>query len=208
MTTDITCIVATYGDTKWERLARRRALLSVVGQEFTEVLVAHDPAGGVTQPRNRLAAQAKGRWLLFLDADDELARGFGQAMHRASADADHLQVFTPAVSRVFRGRGRKAELYAPVDLVNGNYIVITSLISRRLFLELGGFRDWPQGLFDWDMWIRAHKAGATVHPVPDAVLRYHHNPHSEHNLAMRNRNAYLDDYHRVRRDNYPELYVP
>ena len=58
-----------------------------------------------------------------------------------------------------------------------NECVIGTVVPRRLFLEVGGFRELPS-LEDYDLWLRCCKAGARIVHVPQAVYRAHVRPGS------------------------------
>ncbi len=165
---NVSVIIGTFGDPAWEGRARKVALPSVEGQEAFEVLIGHEPDGDIASCRNRLAAQASGEWLCFLDADDELHPGYLDAM-RSAAPGSGRALLTPAVAYVRqRGRLPRATMWPVVDLRHGNYLVIGTLVQRAVFEEVGGFRVWP--LYeDWCLWQRCWIRGATVVEVPEAV---------------------------------------
>ena len=76
------------------------------GQDADELCVLHQPDGTRASSLNQGARQAHGDWLIFLDADDELAPGYVGAMRRAleqHPDGD-LMLFTPAVQHIRKGR--------------------------------------------------------------------------------------------------------
>ena len=161
-------LIATYGDQAWEDLAWSRAWPSARDQEPAELLCFHDPEGTIASVRDELGSTAKGDWLCFLDADDELAPGFLDAMARAfeqeRLDGDLL--LTP--SRNHRG------VFGPEKPISeGNWLCIGTLVPRRLFIEVGGFPDYPYGWEDWALWVKCVQAGARIVKVPDALYRAH-----------------------------------
>ncbi len=76
--------------------------------------------------------------------------------------------------------------------------MIGTLIQRELFLEIGGFPEYPHGFEDWAVWAKAWKAGAKIVKVPDAIYRAHVNPHSKHKTAWRDRKTQVETHNRVR----------
>jgi glycosyltransferase involved in cell wall biosynthesis len=159
-----TVIVATYGDDAWAELAAARAIPSAERQDVrAEVLHVH--GARLHEARNFGAEQARGEWLCFLDADDELAPGYLAAMARADGD-----LRTPAVQWVHEDHEDPPRLLTPKPLIQGNYLVIGTLIRRAMFLELGGFADWPI-YEDWDLFLRCAVARARIEQVPEAVYR-------------------------------------
>jgi glycosyltransferase involved in cell wall biosynthesis len=81
-------------------------------------------------------------------------------------------LLTPAVQYV-RGRQRqRPRIWPAIDLRVGNYLVIGTLVQRDLFLEVGGFQEWPI-YEDWCLWQRCWKAGAEIVEVPEAVYVAH-----------------------------------
>lgn len=201
----ISCVIASYGAHRWRQLALDRALPSTDGQGFHEVVVRHDDSATLAQTRNAAAHAATGEWLLFLDADDELASGFGQAMSEAikAEPANGLLLFTPAVCYTQGRRRPPARVWPRIDLRDGNYLVIGTLISRDLFETVGGFHEWK--LYeDWCLWQRASRQGAEVVEVPDAVYVAHVDPRSRNRQPGRREREEI--HHLIRRANYPELY--
>lgn len=78
-------------------------------------------------------------------------------------------LLTPAVEYVARrGQRKRPMIWPEMDLRLGNWLVIGTLVQRQVFVEVGGFREWP--LYeDWCLWQRCWKAGAEPVKVPDAV---------------------------------------
>lgn len=172
----ISICVSTYGEQRWADLARSRAIPSAEGQGAHEIVFTHMPEGTIALARNASASKATGQWLVFLDADDELADGYVAAMEQALAAwiPDPSTLFTPAVSYCTE-RGRQAPKFWPiVPYQDANWMVVGTMISRQLFEQLGGFRNYgdPPGsnaFEDWGLWALAQREGATVVKVPDAV---------------------------------------
>lgn len=194
---NVSILIATYGDDVWAELARTRALASARSQGALEVQVEHDPNGTIASVRNGLARTASGDWLCFLDADDELAPGYLDAMAQIGGENVLL---TPSVQKVIKGRAQHSTFYAEVDLTVANWLVIGTLVRRDLFLSVGGFEDYPHGFEDWSLWYKCAKRGARVVKVPRAVYVQHVNPQSKHRLGWRNRRWQVETHQRVQRE--------
>ena len=191
----VSVIIATYGGDEWEVMARMRALPSAEKQA-EEVIVGHDPQGTIASVRNELAAQATGEWLVFLDADDELAPGYIAAMEHA---AEPNALLTPIVQQFLRGRARSRHpsFYPQVNLAHGNWLVVGTALERELFMRAHGFGDYPHGFEDWSLWAKCAKLGAHVVRVNGAIYRQHVNPRSKHRLGWRDKQWQIDTHQRV-----------
>jgi len=186
---------------EWRDLAWSRAFPSARSQA-EDVACFHDPEGTIASVRNEMGATARGEWLCFLDADDELAPGYLDAMGRAVEQAgDGPALLTPAVQLLrHKGsvRGNPVFFDRGIPLSDDNWLVLGTLIRRDLFLEVGGFSDYPHGFEDWSLWAKAWKAGAQIVKVPDAVYRYWVNPNSKHKKGWRDRRWQVETHNRVR----------
>lgn len=202
----ISCIVATFGAPEWEALAKQRAVPSTEGQGLLEVIQIHLPDGTLAQARNLGALHAHGDWLLYLDADDELEPGFVDAMKEAIEALDRGQraLLTPAVA-YFNGRTTpRPKLWPRMDIRDGNWMIIGTLVQRDLFHEVGGFREyaWSE---DWALWGACMNAGAIAVEVPAAVYRAHITPKSRNRNKPRQMVLYW--HSRIGHDLWPEIYV-
>lgn len=192
----ISVIIATYGERHWEEMARARALRSVEGIA-DEVIVGHDDDGTISSIRNQLAIHAKGEWLCFLDADDELDPTYLKAMEHA---ARPRALLTPIVQRIIKGRRKPPSFYPEVSLLSGNWLVVGTVLERSLFMEVGGFSDYPHGFEDWSLWYKCTRVGAEVVRVPQAVYLQHVNPLSKHRTGWRDRRYQVATHERVQRE--------
>jgi GT2 family glycosyltransferase len=196
----ISVIIATYGGEEWMRLVARRAYPSVMDQGADEEFTPHYYDGTRASSLNNGAAMSNSDWLIFLDADDELAPGYVAAMRRALEQSDdgNQTLFTPAVQHIRKGRpGQPAFMDRGISLRDDNWMVIGTMIHKDLFHRVGGFDDYPHGFEDWALWSKCHRLGATVVKVPDAVYRYFHNPQSKHKQGWRNRRWQVETHQRV-----------
>jgi GT2 family glycosyltransferase len=179
---DVSILICTFGDQSWAELAATRATPSTIGQGAREVVVFHGH-GSLAEARNVAADRAVGDWLCFLDADDELAPGYLDAMEQAwtnlrsdsldVTDGEPVALLVPAIQYVtdsFRGDPTIPAWGQP--LIDINCACIGTLVPRDLFLKVGGFREFA-AYEDWDLWLRCVIAGARLVPVRDAVYVAH-----------------------------------
>jgi GT2 family glycosyltransferase len=205
-------IIGSYGEESWAELAHERALPSAQAVNAHEVLIGHDPEGTVATFRNVLAEKAEGDWLLFLDADDELDENYLLAMsaaygQRASRNGTPT-LLTPATSRVRSGGRRpRGKVLPRADLRYMNWLIIGTLIPTDLFRELGGFRDFPHGLEDWDLWTRAERYGVEIIEVPKAIYYAHFNRNSPRRQFFRQRAQQVYWHQMVGHSVWPEIYA-
>jgi len=211
MTTPPCCNIAvcigTFGDEAvWGPLAQR-AMDSVSRQTIRPAWCVHSHRRTLQEARNAAANPtwpssglppcfAEAEWLCFLDADDELDPGYLEAMAAAVDGLDGDWLVQPATLGVHPdGREDDHPVLIPRKrLVDGNYLVVSTLIRTEQFHRLGGFGNWPI-YEDWDLWLRATRDGARVVSVPDAVLRVHVNPNSRNGG---NRDTHVRYYHKIR----------
>ncbi len=137
-------------------------------------------AEGAAAARNRGIAEATGRWLSFLDADDWLEPAFiekmvGAAEARRGSDAVYCSFRHVTVD----GRLGPATLntkvaQAPFETLAREcpLLIHTVVLQRTLAVELGGFDSSLRTNEDWDFWQRLARSGVAFHPVPEAVAFY------------------------------------
>ena len=56
----------------------------------------------------------------------------------------------------------------PMDILQGNFLIIGTLVRRDTFLSVGGFRE-LRLYEDWDLWIRCFQQGSSHFTVPEAI---------------------------------------
>lgn len=201
--------IGTYGDhSRWAPLAER-AMASVDRQTTRASFCRWVHGSNLHDARNRCArdvlhdvtrvAGVQTDWLCFLDADDTLDPGYIEAMAEVAAKIDHDALIQPSTLGVYPDGREDAEpvLIPSKPLLDGNFMVIGTLIRCDQFERLGGFHDWPC-YEDWDLWIRAWRDGADLVACPGAVYRVGVNEGSRNNCArdqqVRTYNAIRSQY--------------
>lgn len=190
----ISICVGTFGDAKWKRHAQQVAIPSAVHQETNrdfELRYVHGE--NLAEARNKAAEVAKGEWLVFLDADDELDRYYveymSQALDRIAVmpDADEPWLLQPSTLGVHQG-GREDEypvLIPSRELIGGNFLIIGTMVRRDQFMRVGGFDSSLPFYEDWDLWIRCALDGARFATVEHAIYRVHVHPGSRNDVEQR-----------------------
>lgn len=193
---NVAIIICTFGGDDWAELAMSRAYPSALGQGASEILIEHDSddsPGALSRVRNLAAEKVDAEWLCFLDADDELGKGYLGAMQLALAKLKTPEggwVATESGPRPTRvgPLAPQAMLVPSVQYVHPHHVelprvlnqgkplyeinraVIGTLVPRSLFLQVGGFP--PEPVYeDWACWLACEAAGAQLVDVPAAVYR-------------------------------------
>jgi glycosyltransferase involved in cell wall biosynthesis len=194
----ITVCIGTFGDQQiWSALAHDRAMASVDRQTLPPAALQWCHGENLHDARNAAAARATSEWLCFLDADDELDPAYLEAMASAIADFDGMDMLLQPATLGVHPDGHEDPFPVVIPtkpLLDGNYLVIGTLVRREQFCRVGGFCDFP--LYeDWDLWLRCWLDGATVLAVPSAIYRVHVNENGRNSAV---RAIQMRAYHQVR----------
>jgi glycosyltransferase involved in cell wall biosynthesis len=127
--------------------------------------------------RNAGARVARGRFFLFVDADDALAAGYVEHMTRALADHEWVTSRVDSTSLnpewVFLAHGEPWQ--AETIAVFFDFLPATGInigIHRSDYERLGGFSEAFSGSEDIAFSWKAYKAGLRLHLVRDAIYQY------------------------------------
>ena len=130
---------------------------------------------GLAAARNTGIAEATGRYLCALDADDRLRPEFLERTVRV-LDGDATLTFCSSWLRTFGDEQwdwtpRQCDLPA---LLWENTVLTAALVRRAAVVDIGGYdNDMPeQGDEDWDLWLRLVAAGHGGTIVPEILFDY------------------------------------
>ena len=133
---------------------------------------------GVVKARDFGVKMSTGKLILFVDADDKLAPDFIQQCGKQILKADIVYPNMILFGNVPRNKlvTNPGKITAQYLLGRKTSIPVTSMMWRRVYDSLGGFRVLP--IFeDWDFWIRALCKGYTFKRA-NTLLWYRQNPDS------------------------------
>lgn len=131
-----------------------------------------DAAGeGAALTRNAGVSRGNSMFLIFLDADDLLEPDFTEKCLAEWLKHEHGYVFTE-----WYRDGRIAGRNEYDDIFQyGMYHIITTLLPRKAFLQLGGFDASMPTLEDEDLYRRLWRIGLCAWRVPEPLVHYRAN---------------------------------
>jgi glycosyltransferase involved in cell wall biosynthesis len=166
-----------------------RGLLERAGRADRRVRVVDNPGRGLVAALNAAAGVAAAPLLARMDADDVSHR---ERLSAQAARLDSEPGLTVLGTRVrlfggpLRSEGMRAyvswlnalldhdaiarDLYVESPLAHPSVMMRASLLSR-----LGGYREFD-GPEDYDLWLRAHAAGARFAKLPEVLLEWRDAP--------------------------------
>ncbi|HET7584846.1 MAG TPA: glycosyltransferase [Gemmatimonadaceae bacterium] len=149
------------------------------GPGDARIRVVRQERAGVSAARNRGIADARGEWLLFLDADDwiapdALAHLVAAVEGDPSLDAVHAgwaRVLPDGTHTGVRHAALEGDLFP--ELARYCVFVIHACLVRRAVVQrVGGFDPALRTNEDWDLWQRIARTGARFGAVPEVLALY------------------------------------
>ncbi|HEY3570883.1 MAG TPA: glycosyltransferase [Thermoanaerobaculia bacterium] len=141
--------------------------------------VIDQPNSGLAAARNRGIREARGRYILPLDADNRLSPGFiTSAIQVLDAQPDVGVVYGDRLE--FGGRNSRRsipELDLPTFLW-ANYIDACAAYRREIWEACGGYDAGALVWEDWDLWLSAAERGWRFHRLPQVAFEYRVRPNS------------------------------
>lgn len=131
---------------------------------------------GIAGASNAAAEMATGEFLLMLDNDDVLAPDALLEMARAfNADGD-IQAMYCDEDKIDEN-GKHIDHYykpdwSPEHLESVMYTLHILTVRKKLFLELGGFRDEFSGSQDYDLMLRVSRATPHIHHIAKPLYHW------------------------------------
>lgn len=126
---------------------------------------------GLSKARNKGISQAKYKWILPLDDDDELCEGVLKEMVKLGEESDADVVYGNVIyhgNRLIPNKDIK-----PDDFKKNNQLYVSSLFKKDLWEQIGGYWEVRDVYEDWDFWGRISRAGFKFKYIPIDVYKYH-----------------------------------
>ena len=137
-------------------------------QGFQQVHVINQENRGVSNARNEGIKKAKGKYIAFLDADDEfLPQNLSKKVRELEDKPNHVLVHSPEeIRKKGKKMGTSTGKGGPVtkDLLLLEQTVIHSpssvLLRREVLSQAGDFDEKLSTSADWDLWLRLSAIGS------------------------------------------------
>ena len=181
------------------------AIAQTFAKEHPEVRVLSQTNAGVSAARNHAIREAKGEWILPVDADDKISATY---IEKAVA-AIHDTVRVIGCRAAFFGERTgewKLPKFSPELLARKNMIPISSLFRKTDWKKVGGFCEEDIYREDWDFWLSLFELGGTFVCLDEVGLFYRVTSGSRRHTAKRQKRLIVDAINR-RHPAYMEKYL-
>lgn len=177
----------------------------VFAGEHKEVKVLSQPNSGVSAARNHAIREAKGEYILPVDADDKIGATYIE--HAVAAFADQVRVVGCRAEYFGAKQGEwRLPDYTPELLARKNMIHVSSLFRRADWQRAGGFCEQDIYREDWDFWLSLMEQGGTYVRLNEVGLYYRVQAVSRRARAKQQKRAIVDAVNR-RHPAYMERYL-
>jgi GT2 family glycosyltransferase/glycosyltransferase involved in cell wall biosynthesis len=131
---------------------------------------------GISGASNLAAEMATGPYIAMLDNDDALHPDALLEIARALVKDPSIDVIYTDEDKIDE-QGRVIDTYykpdwSPEHLESVMYVLHLMVVRKRLFLELGGFREAYTGAQDYDLMLRLARQTQKIHHIPRALYHW------------------------------------
>lgn len=161
-----------------------QVLAGLEAQEEPRLRVVRKRNGGLGSARNAGLRQARGRWVLPLDADDLLEPTFLAKAVEAMELNPGLAYVTSLVAYFHEDPARPFAGWVPWGLerdalwVENVASTCTALLERQRLEEVGGYDESLPSFEDWDVFCSLAERGAQAAVIPEFLFLYRMRPDS------------------------------
>lgn len=174
-------------------------------KEHKEVRVLSQANAGVSAARNHAIREAKGEYILPVDADDKISSSF--IAHAVEAMQKGVRV-VGCRAEFFGARTGEWKLppFSHALLARKNMIPISSLFRKADWQQAGGFCEEEIYREDWSFWISLMELGGTYVKLDEIGLYYRVLPVSRRKKAKAQKRVIVDAINRLH-PQYMEQYL-
>ncbi len=135
---------------------------------------------GTAAARNRGALEACGEFLCFLDADDLIDPSYCEVLGIKLAMNPHLAFVYSGVVHFGNIQAVVFDEYDVERLKRENFLAVTSLIRRQVYLQIGGMDEMLIDCHeDYDFWLRLAELGFLGAMVHEPLFHYRRHAHGK-----------------------------
>lgn len=163
---------------------------------------------GPSVARNRGITEARGKYILPVDADDKIAPTYIEKAQKVLEDDPDIGIVY-CDAELFGKKSGKWELppYAFPDILVGNMIFATALYRKSDWERVGGYNEnMRQGNEDYDFWLSLIELGVGVYKIPETLFYYRIKKNSRTLQLRRERANEIATYEQIFR-NHQSLYL-
>lgn len=128
---------------------------------------------GVSSARNLGASEAKGRWLIFLDSDDQLRDGFFSKLIEELQGSSEIDYLVFGINRI---KGDQIQSILPRDGYYFSKIPGTFVIRKSVFDQVGGYDSRFRFAENTELFHRLELLQARGKNISWVSLNYYDNP--------------------------------
>ena len=174
-------------------------------RQHAEVRVLRQANAGVSAARNHAIREAKGEYILPVDADDRISADY--IAHAVAAMRDDVRVVGCRAEFFGAKQGEwRLPAYSPELLARKNMIHVSSMFRKADWERAGGFCEQDIYREDWDFWLSMMELGGTYIRLDEVGLFYRVQADSRRHTAKAQKRAIVDAVNR-RHPAYMEKYL-
>ena len=173
--------------------------------EHPEVRVLHQANAGVSAARNYAIREAKGEWILPVDADDKITSTYIE--HAVAAIRDDVRIIGCRAEYFGARQGEwKLPAFSRELLARKNMIHACCMFRKADWQKVGGYCEEEIYREDWDFWLSLMEQGGEYVQLDEVGLYYRVQEGTRRSKAKQQKRAIVDAMNR-RHPAYMQKYL-